>query len=177
MKEVDPPGGGSVTMGSLSPPGMSVSIGWDSLLLPWSWSFLGGEGSQPILQPSHTIMSAALPHWWPSPALGTHALLSSSQQLCAVGTASAESRTWRGHKAVLTQVMANSCMHLIHWLKTVLWTAKNINPCFLFWERNLRINFEVTEKNLFVYLWLHFSQSKYVICKLTDGTCRVAIRC
>ena len=78
-----------------------------------------------------------------------------TEQLCAVGTASAESRTWRGHKAVLTQVMANNCMHLdIHWLNAVLWTAKNVQLCFMFWERNLRISSKAADFFFFVYLWL-----------------------
>lgn len=35
---------------------------------------------------------------------------------------------------------------VIHWLNTLLWAVKNMQSCFLFWWRNLRIGFKIPKK-------------------------------
>lgn len=47
---------------------------------------------------------------------------------------------------------------LIYWLNSVLWTAKNMQACFLFWYRNLRLGFKISAKSIdfSVYLQFHF---------------------
>ena len=44
----------------------------------------------------------------------------------------------------------------IQQLNTVLWAAKNLQPCFLLWYGNLEICFKIAKKNLLAYFWLSF---------------------
>lgn len=59
----------------------------------------------------HTTMAAALPTKRPGLALDTHPLLTTTESQCMMGTVWAETRTWQGRSAALTQVVANTCLH------------------------------------------------------------------
>ena len=113
--------------------------------------------AQPVLwpppAPHHHVSSSAPPS---SPAVTVHPSFTTTTQHCASSTVWFEGRTWGSVRCWLKRWQIMLCI-LVHWLNILLWTVKNMQPCFPLWWRYSEAGFKITKEIHFFILVTSFS--------------------